>query len=325
MALEKFNNLAQTTLSAAINNSTTSIAVTDASSFSSTGNFRIRVDNEIMLVTSVSGNTFTATRGAESTTGVSHNAGAVVTNILTAGSLNQFRLDNIAQGAYASLPAAGQGGRIYQTTDGLHQFQDNGTSWVAYGPMQLMGAMNSTDYTWANQNGATSDFTGGSVLMTTTTSASNHNILYKAVTAPFTVTVNFIPFGSDSASFNSFNLWFWDSVNSKGSNIQSSMLVTGASPGIWVEKWNSTSVFSAEYSSTTFSTISGYNPANWLRLIDDGTSRTAQYSFDGLFWITQHSIARTDFLTPNSVGIGIRKDAANSTRKAVRVVSWYQT
>ena len=65
---ETFSNQAVTTLSAAITTTTaTSCTVTDASTFPATGNFRIKIDNEIILVTAVATNTFTdhARRGVD--------------------------------------------------------------------------------------------------------------------------------------------------------------------------------------------------------------------------------------------------------------------
>ena len=63
---ELFKNLASTTLSGDIDNSTTSINVAGAMGFAS-GNFRILIDSEIMLVTGVSGTTFTVSRHQEGT------------------------------------------------------------------------------------------------------------------------------------------------------------------------------------------------------------------------------------------------------------------
>ena len=104
---EKFTNFATSTLSSTINNSTTSLTVASASSFPSTGNFRILVQNEIMLVTARAGNVFTVTRGAESSSAVSHNAGVVVSHILTAGGFTQAVSENEGDPGYlpSSIPS----------------------------------------------------------------------------------------------------------------------------------------------------------------------------------------------------------------------------
>jgi hypothetical protein len=93
MATEKFSNDPVTILNGAISSSSLSVIVVDASTFPHSPQFRIKIDAEVLLVTAVSGNTFTVTRGAEGTIAVSHLDGAAVTHILTAGALEQLKLD----------------------------------------------------------------------------------------------------------------------------------------------------------------------------------------------------------------------------------------
>jgi hypothetical protein len=85
---DKFSNNGESQLNGSINDSVTSLVVDSASTFPTTGNFRIKIDDEILLVTAVSTNTFTVTRGAESTTAASHADNAPVYGVLTAGALN---------------------------------------------------------------------------------------------------------------------------------------------------------------------------------------------------------------------------------------------
>ncbi|MGH7487131.1 MAG: hypothetical protein ACREMY_16235 [bacterium] len=84
---ELYANKAASTLDGDIDDSVTTLDVVDASTFPSGGNFRIIIDSEIMIVTAVSSETFTVTRGAESTTAASHSDGQAVTHVLTAASL----------------------------------------------------------------------------------------------------------------------------------------------------------------------------------------------------------------------------------------------
>lgn len=89
MALRHYTNTAQpTSLTGGINNSTTTVVVDDASGFP-THPFTIAVDRgtadeEAMLVTNVSGNTFTVTRGFDDTTAVAHLLGASVEHCMVA-------------------------------------------------------------------------------------------------------------------------------------------------------------------------------------------------------------------------------------------------
>jgi len=93
---EQFANNASSTLNGAINNSTTTIVVTSAATFPSSGNFRLLLGvnpatAEIVLVTGVSGTTFTVVRGQEGTTAISWPDLTTVTHILTAGAINQLK------------------------------------------------------------------------------------------------------------------------------------------------------------------------------------------------------------------------------------------
>jgi hypothetical protein len=89
---EKLANNAQTTLVDAINDvdnpAVFNVAIPDR--FPTSGNFRVIVDDEILLVTGVSGNQFTASRAQESTVIAAHAAGTKITHVLTAGGTQQF-------------------------------------------------------------------------------------------------------------------------------------------------------------------------------------------------------------------------------------------
>ena len=75
------SNAITTTLNGAINDSTTTIVLTDASQFPSSGTSFIRIGTEDIKYTGVSGNTLTGVvRGARNTTAASHSDGATVTN-----------------------------------------------------------------------------------------------------------------------------------------------------------------------------------------------------------------------------------------------------
>lgn len=91
---EQFSNNATTTLNGAIGTGNTTLTVTSASLFPTSPTFRIIIDSEIMLVTTVSGTLFTVTRASEGTTVASHSNLATVSQILTAGAVAQLKLDS---------------------------------------------------------------------------------------------------------------------------------------------------------------------------------------------------------------------------------------
>lgn len=84
-------NDASTTLAGAMDAVQTSLSVQDGSAFPSGGNFHIRIDNEVILVTAVSGNTWTVTRAYESVNGVqaaaTHIAQSAVYAVLTVAAM----------------------------------------------------------------------------------------------------------------------------------------------------------------------------------------------------------------------------------------------
>jgi hypothetical protein len=117
---EQFANDAATTLAASVNTTATTITVAGTVGFPNSGNFRIRIDSELMLVTGVSGTTWTVTRAVEPVGGsqaaANHNAGADVNHVLTAASLPlavpysnpEGQANSEAFGASATVAAAKQ-------------------------------------------------------------------------------------------------------------------------------------------------------------------------------------------------------------------------
>lgn len=97
---EQFANKAQTTLNGSITNSASSLTVTSATGFPTSGEFRIFIKaegantDEICTVTAVSGTTFTVTRASEAIGGTqsasAHASGAEVIHVLTAGAINRL-------------------------------------------------------------------------------------------------------------------------------------------------------------------------------------------------------------------------------------------
>jgi hypothetical protein len=114
---EYLGNDATTTLNGSINNSVTSITVTSGTGFP-TPNFRIRIDNELMLVTSVGGGTnWTVTRGVEGTTAASHSNGASLAHVVTVAGLGQWVQDGLSGG-----PGGVAANKVYASPNGASGF-----------------------------------------------------------------------------------------------------------------------------------------------------------------------------------------------------------
>src|SRR6266498_3931144 len=92
---EQLANNAASTLNGGIDNVVTSLVVANGTVFPASGNFRILIDTELILVGARSGNTLSSlTRGIEATTATSHSNGVAVTHVLTTAGLLQFINDN---------------------------------------------------------------------------------------------------------------------------------------------------------------------------------------------------------------------------------------
>jgi len=84
---EQIQNFGHTTLAEGLDDTETGVDVTDGSVFPASGNFRVQVENELMLVTARSTNTLTVTRGVEGTTAAAHDSGLPIDARLTAAGL----------------------------------------------------------------------------------------------------------------------------------------------------------------------------------------------------------------------------------------------
>jgi hypothetical protein len=88
---EVYANAIPRTLTADITSGATSLSVSAATGFPASGNFSIKIEDEIIRVGAISGTTLSSlTRGAESTTAAAHTTGAVVLHVIT-----KTALDNI--------------------------------------------------------------------------------------------------------------------------------------------------------------------------------------------------------------------------------------
>src|SRR5437867_2755688 len=103
--LDRFTNLAQTTLTGSIDNVSNPVTftVTSASGFPTSGSYRVLIGNELFQVTAGAGTTsWTANRPVEQTSIASHSPTDPVTHILTAFETNSFRQEYnvVAYGAF---------------------------------------------------------------------------------------------------------------------------------------------------------------------------------------------------------------------------------
>lgn len=93
MTTERFANQASTILSSAVGFGDLSIIVQSTTHFPTFPEFRVRIGQELLLVTEVVGTTWTVTRGIEGTSAASHAVGTAVVAVLTGGALDEMRAE----------------------------------------------------------------------------------------------------------------------------------------------------------------------------------------------------------------------------------------
>lgn len=327
--VEQFANNASSNLSSTINASVTSLTVVDGSAFSSSGNFRIIVDSEIMLVTARTTNTLTVVRGQEGTVATSHNSGTQVVQIVTAGAIQKFRSDTVISDVFANRPTAGVAGRIFYPTDGNIIFIDNGTSWLPIGPYvpltQVPAASSFTVFKTGNNVSVTDDSGGVFVQVTSAATGTPDSILVTQVKpgTSYTCTIGFnsIP-GEANGSAGLFNysltgIGIYNNVNTQ----YESLIFYQDAGGQWRIQLRAGSSLRGNivlgFDQGGYGYLNG--PMVWMRVVDNGTTRTWQVSTDGRHFVRVGSEASTANFSapPTHVGLYLSDESNADVRMNV--------
>ncbi len=327
---ERFANGGLSSLSAGIDNDDRWLTVGSAAGFPAEGNFRIIVDTEIMLVARVLGNSFLVVRGQEGTSAASHDAGAAVYHVLTAGALAARDSDQAVVGTVANRDAAGQAGRLYVPMEGFAA-QDTGAGWDLM-PYWRFTPPPASDVPWAwvNQGGASiADNKGMTVLTAPTGAANNLRLRVKSAPAtPYRITVAMI--AQDPPMTSSYcgewGVCWRDSVSAK--------IVTFGF-GRYTDTWPVMQLAHTQWTNPTTVASSGQISHKrvvpqwpyWLRFGDDGTNRTVEVSGDGVTWqLYEAPEARTTFITADQVGFYVDDSASSKTpRRILSMLHWSES
>lgn len=285
---EVFKNNASTTLNGAINNSVTTVTVTDGSVFPSTGNFRVLVDDEIMHVTAVSTNDLTVNRGVESTTAASHSNGATITHIVTQDGLYRAGQDSVFLWGYSGRPALGK------LVDGSGNIID------------------SSDFTVTNANSTTLTDQDGTILVRkpNNSGASENNTFYTvAVTPPMTRIMAFQFRGARTQTIE---------------HLVCGMVIRESSTGkaiVWGKDYNQgTKIAAYRYNSATSFSANSVAPAVidfpeiiWLKIEIDASLVRYSYSSDGVEWFERATENKTAFIAGafDQVGFAVNNLQSN--------------
>lgn len=307
MTSEKFYNAATRTLVSAITSSATTATLSSAIG---PANYRLRMDDEIVLVTAVSGPNITMSRAQEGTTAAAHSAGATCIHLGTGGAVAAYRNDYLQTAA--SDPIDPFEGALYHPSNSRYLKRWNGSSWDTWGPVMLVTVPNITGYTAVNQGGSSVDATTGSLDFTVPTITSGIEVRQwvTSYTAPKTMTIGvegFLP--EETGKVWGMGLCLRDSTNSKFITwgIYSNNSFPGEPNPI---KWNDANTLQGVYLGFVARMNCMHSHRRVFRIVDDGTDLIFKFSVDGLNFQTYHTISRTDFMTPNQTGIYVVNSSA---------------
>jgi len=287
---EFFVNDPGTTLNGTINNSVTSLVVASSSGYPSSGNFRIRIDSELMLVTAVSGTTWTVTRGIESTSAASHTNGATINHVVSAGGLTQVVTDTHQTGGYSSRPSAPANGNEYFSTNSVFNSVYTGGSWKNFGPSYPYTTTPLASSFTVNGAGSLVDSNGCLIL-----NGSNNAFTAAMATAPatpytFEAGVHFLISGSGAA---------YGISTSDGTKYKHFFFNL---TGVFIQYNTALNTFSSlPFQQSTCPIVA---PFTFFKLVNNGTTRTYHIG-DGTDYVQVYSESNTADFTSTTIGLSV--------------------
>jgi hypothetical protein len=318
---EIFVNDPSTTLNGAITSATTTLVVNAGGGFPTSGNFRIRIEDELLLVTAVTGTTWTVTRGVEGTVAVTHGNTTPVNAYLTAGALTQFSSETNGVGLWSALPTIPpQTNSFYEASDSIYDAISTGTgSWNYYGPAYRLYPPSFQTWSWVNQGTATVTNAGGSIQIQDVAGSNTPRLYMKSVpTPPYKIHMrfNFLSNGNDSGTFGGF---YWRE-SSTGKFVMAVMRANGV-PSVYSSTSTTTPAYTQIFDPSAFFPNS-LSTGCWNYVYaDDGTNKSYGMTVDGSTILNMTTWARNTGFTSaaDQVGFGIN---SSTNAGAIFVMSW---
>lgn len=293
MPLEQIVNGGNTTTTGSVDDSSNPVVISVASAavFPSVGNFRILIDNELLLVTSVSGNDLTCSRAQEGSTIATHANGADVNFVLTAASFRNVISEYNIYDTYSNLPTFGIAGRRFFLNPGYGvSFRDTGTAWELWhndmGPMKPNIADFATQVNFSTRGSV--DVTNGFWRFRDAGPSTNADFLMlnlkTAPSTPYTMTLVWREMAGASVGASP--------------NMNSGIALRDSATGrikIWAHRGYTQPLLIGNYNSaTSFNAATNYNPLwntplRMLRVVNNGTTLSFQISVNFQDWFVSAS------------------------------------
>ena len=232
-------------------------------------------------------------------------------------------------GAYGSLPASGTStGEVYQCTDVPYRFVWDGSQWQAFYYVWNVDLPPTSDWSWANQDGAVvDDGTYGFLTLIQSTSKTFDQMQCRVRSAPSTpwtldvlLTVEHLPRGTLDGG-----LCLKDSASGRLIKVQ--FTYVSANYRIYISKMNDETSYNSYYRRWGATVEwSGLRMPVWFRITDDGTNLNFYDSPDKQAWSLKYGpVSRTNFLTNGPDQIGYFVNATSPTsgwQGTTTIFSW---
>jgi hypothetical protein len=265
--MERFANDAATVIDqvGGIDDDDTTVDVASATGFPTQAQYRARIDDELVLITSGAGTTtWTISRGEEGTVAASHADGAAITHVLTAGAIAQFKSD------------------------------------LGFGFVEPdLG-----DFTFVNQGTSSAFNSNGRLIFDgPVVAGENVRILKKsAPSVPYTITAAFRRLLNPVSARQWCGLLFREASSGKLSCFAFNVFASDNTfDTTSVYRFDDATTFNTMSFSRT--PLVGSRDLIWARIEDDNTDRKYYVSLDGTNWRLLFSEGRTTFLTADEVGL----------------------
>jgi hypothetical protein len=326
MASQKYTTLGQGTLSTAYTAGATSLVLGtgQGATFPSAGDFVVALNDPpsfFLKCTARTSDTLTVATGAVDGTTASNQAiGVTVTEVITATVLDGIRGDQSQIGAAASLPATSEAhkGDRYQTSDGPIEFIYGGSAWQPYGPKQPLILPKLTDFTNLSGAATVSD-TGAGVLVSGSAAQATTYLRAVPVSTPYTVTLGV----QTIIVHENFGSVFMELMDATHKGVQLGLQYnsgwnTNSTTLVVYEKDSSLALISSPLTRgwTNFAGVA------WLRIKDDGTTRSFQVGIGPNDFATVLAHPSGTWITPTLVGFTVQ--GSTNVPPLCRIIHWQQ-
>jgi hypothetical protein len=329
---QQFANQAQSVLTSAYTAGDSVIYINNGAVFPSSGNFTLAIGYPVQFYlqcTARSGNALTVTTsGQEGTSMINMVVGTVVTQVITAGVLQDLKADAITLGSlygpYASLSSVTGmvAGFRYKCTGSPYEFIYNGSSWQAFVFGYAVTEPVLSSFVQVKTDLSTFDTTHGGFLWTISANSSYDTQVLSQTSSLIGAGAYYV----DAA--------FVVDIGSSNGKIATHLAAGTTTSSAFTRSsfgWESNNIFylcrSRWNSPTSWESNAGTcqitiaSPLMWLRVYDDGTTNRYFYSSaTGYNWILRYTEDRTSLFTTAAVGMSF--DTFASTISTVHCVHY---